>query len=445
MRPTATTPPVPRRDLQAGAPPAPDHVPCERRTPGHRRWWAASEGPDTRQHDARHGTRDTIRRPLFSGGFRAMSPCAQGLRPNTLWCGAKGDSLPRGRATGSGVPSARGLFLTTGGGGDVRDPPTTDCWQTHRPANVPPPRGGGGIGHPPTHPPTQPTTVGKMSDHRQNALTSVFAADPKSPTMAYPTGEGGGGRLETHTPRNSDNPPPPRRVGRMHMTECTTHGACGPTGRTSQPPAAVGQGRWTRRCVTASRTQRRVCATALSPTPAAVQRRIRGHAPGHTHERTPTAECRARADGRRPGTEAVTRRATRATPQSTGHRHLRPGHGTCSARPRKAQWRRWPWCTSAVPSASAVRSTAVTPPPLPLKFPTQYCDAPPPPPPQHHHHKMVALKLQQFQYNRKEKRFFSASYVLCFLGQGTVAPPKGGGGGDTRLLLSMTPLHMGAG
>ena len=35
-----------------------------------------------------------------------------------------------------------------GAGGDLRDPPTTDCW--------PPPReGGGGIGHPPTHPPTQ--------------------------------------------------------------------------------------------------------------------------------------------------------------------------------------------------------------------------------------------------------------------------------------------------
>ena len=86
-------------------------------------------------------------------------------------------------------------------------------WQTRRPTNVPAPIGGGGGRYwTPTHPPSHPTTLGKMPDHRQNALTSAFRADPKSPAMAYPTG-GGGGRLETHPPKNPDNPPPPRTLG----------------------------------------------------------------------------------------------------------------------------------------------------------------------------------------------------------------------------------------
>ena len=42
--------------------------------------------------------------------------------------------------------------------------------------------GGGAVGHPP-------------NDHRQNAVTSAFGADPKSPTRAYPTGGGGGGAV----------------------------------------------------------------------------------------------------------------------------------------------------------------------------------------------------------------------------------------------------------
>ena len=56
-----------------------------------------------------------------------------------------------------------------GAGGDLRDPPTTDSWQTHRPTNVPLPRGA--IGHPPIHPSTQ--------------LPQVKCLD-QSPTMAYP-------------------------------------------------------------------------------------------------------------------------------------------------------------------------------------------------------------------------------------------------------------------
>ena len=50
--------------------------------------------------------------------------------------------------------------------------------------------GGGGGGLLDTHPPNY---------HRQKALTSACGADPKSPTMAYPTERGGGGgRVETH-------------------------------------------------------------------------------------------------------------------------------------------------------------------------------------------------------------------------------------------------------
>ena len=61
--------------------------------------------------------------------------------------------------------------------------------------------------YPPTHPPNH---------HRKNALTSTFCADPKSPTMAYPTGRGGGGgALETHPPRNSEKPTP-SPSGRTH-------------------------------------------------------------------------------------------------------------------------------------------------------------------------------------------------------------------------------------
>ena len=66
--------------------------------------------------------------------------------------------------------------------------------------------GGGTIGHPPPppHPPTPPNY------HRQNALTSVFADDPKCRIMAYPWGEGAG--VENHPPKNSGTPPP-RREG----------------------------------------------------------------------------------------------------------------------------------------------------------------------------------------------------------------------------------------
>ena len=44
----------------------------------------------------------------------------------------------------------------------------------------------------PTHLTNHPKTIGKGPYHRQNALTSAFGTDPKSPTMAYPWGEGGG-------------------------------------------------------------------------------------------------------------------------------------------------------------------------------------------------------------------------------------------------------------
>ena len=53
--------------------------------------------------------------------------------------------------------------------------------QTHK---CPTPTGEGGGYWTPTHPPTYPPNY-----HRQNA----FGADPKSPTMAYPTGGGEGG------------------------------------------------------------------------------------------------------------------------------------------------------------------------------------------------------------------------------------------------------------
>ena len=98
------------------------------------------------------------------------------------------------------------LFLLFGGGGvDLRDPPTTDFWQTQRPTNVPTPRGGGGYWTP-THPPIHPYTIGKMPHHRQNTLTSTFGADPGSPTMAYPTGGGGGGGWKPTRPEILTNP-----------------------------------------------------------------------------------------------------------------------------------------------------------------------------------------------------------------------------------------------
>ena len=53
---------------------------------------------------------------------------------------------------------------------------------------------------------------------------------------------------------------------------------------------------------------------------------------------------------------------------------------------------------------------------------------------------MVALKLQQFQYDLK-KSFLRRLVFPMLLGQSEL----GGGEGDKRLLLSMTLLHMGAG
>ena len=85
-----------------------------------------------------------------------------------------------------------------GGGRGVPPPPLQA---------IPCPQGGGGYWTP-THPPIHPTTTYKVPYNRQNALTSAFGTDSKSPTMAYP-----GGGLETHPARNSDNPPPPPLVG----------------------------------------------------------------------------------------------------------------------------------------------------------------------------------------------------------------------------------------
>ena len=42
-----------------------------------------------------------------------------------------------------------------GGGGLIQGPTHPEFWHTHRPTNVPPPRGGGGLT--PTHPPTHPS------------------------------------------------------------------------------------------------------------------------------------------------------------------------------------------------------------------------------------------------------------------------------------------------
>ena len=66
--------------------------------------------------------------------------------------------------------------------------------------------GGGGLLDTlqPTHPP---------NDHRQNALTSAFGADRKSPTMAYPTRErGGGGKqwVRFASPQSAPTAPAPR-------------------------------------------------------------------------------------------------------------------------------------------------------------------------------------------------------------------------------------------
>ena len=111
--------------------------------------------------------------------------------------GTPHEPWPMNHQTNSASRPCSGCFLTTGrgggAGGDSRDPPTTDLWQTHRPTNVLPPRGGGVLldTPPPPHPPNY---------HRQNALTQ----NPR------------GGGLQTHPPTNSDNPPPHPPWGRTH-------------------------------------------------------------------------------------------------------------------------------------------------------------------------------------------------------------------------------------
>ena len=79
-----------------------------------------------------------------------------------------------------------------------------------------------------THPTTHPPTTSKLPYHRQNALTSAFGADPKSPTTAYPTGgwggEGGGWK-PTHPEILTTAPPPPVWVGRTDTKK--NPGPCG--------------------------------------------------------------------------------------------------------------------------------------------------------------------------------------------------------------------------
>ena len=70
-----------------------------------------------------------------------------------LRCPNQGFSQPPGGGGGEGA------------GGDLRDPPTTDFWQTHRPTNVPPSRGGGvywTTTHPHQLPQAKCLTTGKM-------------------------------------------------------------------------------------------------------------------------------------------------------------------------------------------------------------------------------------------------------------------------------------------
>ena len=117
---------------------------------------------------------------IFSG--RALT---QGM-PNTkpVQCSAQ--------EHGEGFSSARG----GGAGSDLRDPATqifgkpTDQQISH-----------------PWGPPIHPNTIGKMPYHRQNALTSASGAHPKSPTMAHPTG-GGGGVGNSPTQKCAQPPPP---------------------------------------------------------------------------------------------------------------------------------------------------------------------------------------------------------------------------------------------
>ena len=130
------------------------------------------------------------------GGGAQVPPTTAGGRP-----------IPDpGRHTNKGL-SRPGFFLTTGTAG-CEGPTHPDFFLANPPTHkCPTPRGGGGLD---THPPIHPTTIGKMPYHRQNAFTSTFGADPKSPTMAYPTGGGGGGGgwKPTH-PENLTPPPPP--------------------------------------------------------------------------------------------------------------------------------------------------------------------------------------------------------------------------------------------
>ena len=63
---------------------------------------------------------------------------------------------------------------------------------------------------------------------------------------------------------------------------------------------------------------------------------------------------------------------------------------------------------------------------------------------------MIALKLQQFQYNLKEKNFgaFSAKYFLCSLSQVTVPwrpLQEGGGGGQGPITVHGADAHAGGG
>ena len=83
-----------------------------------------------------------------------------------LW--VRGWVVGVGRGRG-GLP---GFFLTKGGGDDSKDPPTKIFGKPTDPQMSNPTRGRA-IGRPPTHPPMHPTAIG-------------------SPTMAYPTGGGGG-------------------------------------------------------------------------------------------------------------------------------------------------------------------------------------------------------------------------------------------------------------
>ena len=100
-----------------------------------------------------------------------------------------------------------------GGGGDLRNPPTTDVWKPQGPGKSHPRGGGGAVGaHPATHSPTLPPTHPKAQ--KGNFFLTEPLAPTKRPQNVLPEREEGGGGLDTHPPtQNFCKPHPSTPVG----------------------------------------------------------------------------------------------------------------------------------------------------------------------------------------------------------------------------------------